>query len=93
MTKTTNTTPIVDLVLSFIYQIEKKKYTLIESIRMEDHRIQNRMRELNIYVQFLVSENVASFSEAFDLMYNILIEDENIIPETDDEIDLNIGDD
>lgn len=60
---------------------------------MEDHRIQNRMRELNIYVQFLVSENVASFSEAFDLMYNILIEDENIIPETDDEIDLNIGDD
>lgn len=60
---------------------------------MEDHRIQNRMRELNIYVQFLVSENVVSFSEAFDLMYNILIEDENIIPETDDEIDLNIGDD
>lgn len=66
---------------------------LLKSIRMEDHRIQNRMRELNIYVQFLVSENVVTFSEAFDLMYNILIEDENIIPETDDEIDLNIGDD
>lgn len=60
---------------------------------MDEVRIQNRMRELNMYVQFLVSENVTTFSDAFDLMYNILMEDENVVPETDDEIDLNIGDD
>jgi len=62
-------------------------------MRMDEVRIQNRMRELNMYVQFLVSENVTTFSDAFDLMYNILMEDENVVPETDDEIDLNIGDD
>lgn len=47
----------------------------------------SRMRELNMYVQFLVSENVSDFSEAFDIMYDVIFNQEDPTYISESEVD------